>query len=101
MGVREAYRRFFEEKPEDAQALEDNRAWADGTIALWGHKAFRALVDKIEVKANEPLGLGDATAMAGQIGRTNGIKEVLTMIRSDLLRARKMASSATGAGPEE
>jgi len=100
LGVRDVYRRFFEESPKDAQAAEDVKAWADGTLALWEQKAFRDLVEALEALAAEEIRSGpDATSMAAAIGESNGVKKVVKLIKSDLLRARRIYD-ATGAKGE-
>jgi len=87
VGVREVYKKFFEETPQAAQAVEDAKDWADGTLALWEQPAFRALVDKIQFMADGAIPItGD---LAAAVGRSNGVKEVLALIRGDLLRARR------------
>jgi hypothetical protein len=98
LGVREVYRKFFDEPPQAAQAVEDAKAWADGTLALWEQPAFQKLLDKIHGLADKPVTIGsDLSTLAGQIGRQNGIKEVIGLIHSDLAAARRVAD-ATGAG---
>jgi|SRR3990172_7421621 len=99
--VREAFKKFFEEPPQDLQAIQDGKEWADATLALWEQKAFRDLVDEIAAMGNQQIPVGpDVAAMAGQIGESNGIKKVVARMKSDLLRARRI-TAATGRGPGE
>lgn len=91
MGVRDVYAKFFT-LARDEQGLEGEAiTWADDYTALWSNKAFVNLVAKIEKKATAPISIQpDATSLAAQVGRANGIREIYSMIQSDLDRARRI-----------
>jgi hypothetical protein len=91
LGLRDVYRDWFEPKSQDKDARLKAISDADDLLLLWGNKTFRDIVDKIEKMALAPIQSShDAYGLAQAVGESNGIKKIISMLKQDLARARRI-----------